>query len=1318
MSWQPSVCRLLLIAVSVTGSDLFSSRALVASADELAERSSHVGKSAFRRLFVPADSPETWPVGSERFLPIPRQEFERLVGELQHQETGEQQPPVQIVRAAIQAELLPDDVLAGTMEWTVALPDNRPRLLPLSPLNLAIGSAAWRGDPTQPASIGLWKRSDQTLELAALAEQSDTLQLQWHLAAHNRDTVYAEFDLRKPIVVPQTLELLLPANRSATLTDGELLQTDADSSDTTRWMFQLGANETHRLRITRQATKPATNVLPFVSQVTSYRLEASGLEVVTQLRLDARESQISELKTQIGNELRVATVRVDQQPVAWRVDVDDGISTLAISRPDSLKPQAIEIRCLARFRSGAPWTLPKLRFHGVAWTEGSTSLLVSPDLELRRLTPRDATLQHIVGIAVDTHEGEVFRLQESSSAAEIEVEVERPRATLDVTSLTTFELGRSEAKASIVAALASSRTSAYQVQAAIAPRWSIDSVTAIPKSALNEWHIDREASPAVLYCQLNQPITDRRPLRLEIEASETAGVTVLPATVGQLKIIQFLKTTSSHDFLQLQTRQATQIALADRIERARLAPDHLPSELAGLATQSPAGVLIDVAMLSDSEVLALRQQPAQHESDVQIEVVALPDSFRQEYQINCRVNSGAVSELLLEFDSSLPKAFTWAVVGQRGTVTMESIDSTTEPPSAARAVRYLLRLPTPMTSDFRLQASYAQPPQQIERCNLLRLPRAGNWSGRVLLRGSLEKFRVFDMGWTPTLYLSTKADQGKLPLLGAYRIGPTEFRRRSTNPRIQMQRLTAASTVPRLVAWLAEYQTLQSANGAALHIAGYSLENVGIGQAKITLPAGAQLQEAWIDDQQLETKQLSVEGNAFLFRFASEHRWPYLALKFSTYEPQLEGSATIQPTVPECSFPIHLGRWTLWAPEQYEIDNTQQNYSSQRYHWWKRIFGPLARSRGETVFNPSRGASWSDLWSAPLVGQRTRQVANDLAEQLVTRLNAVPSQPLGELFSELIQQGQFDELFCLDRAALFAKGAQPNSSVSDLIATDSSVSLLKSQALPLTSYQLALLVSPGTIVLTTAERVAHWYDQLRPTEVSGMFVVNSDALADRLDEIRSARSTDVVSVSQWQVAPEKIRPQWSHPSAAILTDVGRRAQTIEFVANVPTVVVRRAFVQRALWYVVVLLTLVLGIWQLTHYPNFMILTGALAGAACLIVPTQWLTIPQAVFLGLVAASIVRVTIKSSQIGNMCSDSPNNSTASEISRVLVSRYMVPYYSFVLTDLLHTVGHELTTPGLTVDPVQGYRRVQPAMHFRNFLDLNRCFNICYEFHRHMP
>ena len=48
----------------------------------------------------------------------------------------------------------------------------------------------------------------------------------------------------------------------------------------------------------------------------------------------------------------------------------------------------------------------------------------------------------------------------------------------------------------------------------------------------------------------------------------------------------------------------------------------------------------------------------------------------------------------------------------------------------------------------------------------------------------------------------------------------------------------------------------------------------------------------------------------------------------------------------------------------------------------------------------------------------------------------------------------------------------------------------------------------------------------------------------------------------------------------------------------------------------------------------------------------------------------------------------STTTSEISRVLISRYMVPYYSFVIANLLHTVGYELTILALTVDPVLGY------------------------------
>jgi len=1124
---------------------------------------------AFRRLFVPADAPETWPVGSERFLPIPHADFLRFVRQNEDQASRQHQRPVPIRHCTHRAKLLPGDVLRGSTEWTVELLGKQPQLLPLSPMNFAIESVFWRRDPTQAALLGLWKRKhfpgEKSMLPAVLVEQTDTLVMQWQLAAHKsaRKTgvVHADYFLQKPIAVPQRLELDLPANHSASLVHAQLLRIDSGSHGRSHWVFQLAPHENHRLRIQGVTTTPAAQAIPFISQATSYQLHPSGLNVLTRLRLDARASPLAELKATLAAGLRVVAVSIDQQPVAWRVVdgavegvVDDGEvmdgngqSALFISRPASQQPQSVVIECLAKIKSDAvtPWELPKLRFDEVAWTEGTTSLLVAPGLELHALIPRQATLQHIVGIADPAREGEVFRLQEWSRDAQIAIRVGRPQPRLAVQTLTTIELGRLEAQASFVAKLSSTRGEIYLVHATIVDPWSIDSVSATPKNAISEWHIDRQTNVAQLVVQFKRPISNQQPVRLEIKARKMARGAVLPATVGQLKLLRFLDADLHGELLQLRTLQSEHLLFASRLEQRRLSPEKVsetvPPAFRELLSEAPMGTLLDVATLDLSEVIALRPQPAQFETDLQMEVEAFPDSVKQSYQIRCQPRSGAMTELAIELDVPLPETTQWTFAKQQGKVTMQRLGPTVEDPLLSSPVRYVLRFPTAMTGDFLLQTSYSEPAKPLERCNLLRLPQFPvvapvetpvnknlnrgllDWSGQVVLRGALSGFQILDQGWTPTVRSRYKVEQERLPMLGTYQLTPAAIRRGNVTTGLRLRRQTSALPAPSLIAWLAEYDTLQAANGAALHTASYSLENLGASEATIILPSGAQLQEAWLGEQTLELTKLASEGNAYLFRFGGERRWPLLVLKYSTQTSPLGGSSSLQPAVPESSFPIHLQRWTLWAPAQYEIDPLQRYDSLQKVPGWKRLFGPLARSRGETVFNPLEGSSWAELWSTLSVGQQRKPLA----------------------------------------------GA--------------------------------------------------W--------------ISSESLAESLNNNRHLPSAGLREVAQRMHLAKDENFLWHPLGATMLADVERRAQTVEFVGQLPALVVRRASVLRAWWYAIVLLTVVLGVWQLAHYPKALLFAAAVAGAACLIMPAPWLTLPQAVFLGLVAAAFVRIARKGSRFGN-------------------------------------------------------------------------------------
>lgn len=1184
----------------------------------------------FRRVFVPADAPETWPVGSERFLPIDRQQLSQLTKRATQHDEGH---PAQsrITSGTYHVELRSADVLSVSAEYAIEVYVQQPQLVSLSPLNLTIEEATWKRDPDSRALLGLWKQADDKLLLAVQAERSDSFTIQGLLGTDSQQSGYRDFFLEIPTIVPQTLEIALPPNHTATLSHSARVSKSYGPLGESIWKFQLAPHEVHRLRIRDLSRQESQSKPPLASQSTSYEIKPSGLDFTTELRLESRERRPLELSVKLPARTQVVEVTLDDEVIEWRVEEVDGLPSLVMRLPSSVQPQSLRVRCLASLRAKSDWVLPKLQFDEIAWTEGTSRLVVSPKLELTSLEPRQCSLQHIVGIADEQTEGEVYRLQEWSQDATVQIEVARPEPQLRVQTTSTVEQQRDEAQLRVLAKLSVAESSLYQAQAMVAPGWQIESVSSKSSDALSQWHTSTSAGSTKLNLRWSRPITADRPRLVEIVARQIASGSIIPAQVAKIRLLRFVNFRTTNELLELRNQQSQPIVLPSRLERASLDQSvaaNLLAEFGDSFDQAPSGILLDLSILDDHEIIELGRQPARYRATVNTEIRAKSDSFEQQYDIEGLVTSGAVTDLILEASSPLPEDLQWKMAGQSTPVAVEKIKSGQR--AGNEPTRYSLSLPEPTTKTFRLSATYSRSAQSIETCPLIRIPQAFDWEERVLVRGDLHRFRVLDQGLTPAVPALWETQGSDLPVLGVYRIGPEDFLRGDQVATLQLKRVTTDELQMPLVAWSAEYQTLQAANGAALHAANYLLERLGARQAEIELPADAQLQEAWINDRQLDLGNVFSNNNVYSFALEGQGQWHHLGIKYSTRDEALGVSAVIEPSLPVCSFPVNSSRWTLWAPEQYEIDNSTQSYSTQRYHWWKRMFGPLARSRDEKIFNPVSKTRWQELWSAPLSVQQSKQLSGSLMQRLTKQIEAEPSRTLSDLLIELTVDEKLARLFRVDRAALSARGITSTTTcdqLSDnLLASNTNVVRAK----PLSSYQLALVASPSAIVLTSSERVAHWYDQLRPTRVPGLFLVIADGLSETMQRIRSADVLEFVSAKEWASGSLSKQMAWSRTGATMLVDVGRQAKTVEFVQHCPQIIVRRAHVQTAMWYVIVFLTIVIGVWQLGHFPNVMIFVGALAGAACLLVPIHWLTIPQAVFLGLLAAAIVRVVLKSSQ----------------------------------------------------------------------------------------
>ena len=1073
---------------------------------------------------------------------------------------------------------------------------------------------------------------------AVLVERSDTLKIEGLLAAASKGNARKEFSFTTPAIVPQVLILQLRANQAAEVMNAELLSKESGSLGESRWSFQLSPLGQHRIRVTEQTPGRTSQELPVVSQSNSYRIEDTGLELLTEFRLDASNSTATTMKATVPVGTRVVEVSLDQQKADWKVSYDQGRQVLAIDRPRSANPQTISIQTLSNVRVGADWELPKIQLQNCKWTEGTVRLFVSSDLQLQSLVPSQCSIQHVLGIDDAASDGEVYRFQEWSSNASLALRLARPKPRLRLQTLTEIELTRNDAKAKLYANFNNAEGNVYQVRAVIAPEWEVESVDSTRGSAIREWHVDRTESASTLYCQLSDSISAGEPLWLEIEARNGSEPIALPTAVGRLKVMRFLNAERDLEMLSLRSNKPQN--LAPVISRTSSSgaldfPRELPANFSDAINSLSAGSSLDISSMNDAIVIELGQQAIQYNANILVEAEARTDFLAHKFQLDVSVESGDISEVRVDTSLPLPDSIGWEVAGRRVEVTSELLsDAKSSEPIPTGRNRYLLRFSTPMSTDFQLRAEYLQPASGKSDVNLLLLPDTLRWEGRVVVRGPLEGIAIDDQGFVPSLPVHSGDDSQHLPILGAYRFGPQDFRRDSGRLLLRLERQTDSNDFPELVAWSGEYQTVQSADGNALHAASFLLESSGSPAATLKLPEAAKLLEVWHNDRQVDLSTVYNAQDEITVGLGNGKGWHQLGLRYETNGIALGGSAKIQPSLPTCSFPVRESRWTLWAPAQYEIDRSQLSYSSQDYHWWKRIFGPLARSRHEGVFNPISRTKWSELWNAPLVIQESKQAAGSFATNLTDRIQREPERTLGDVLSDVVELNGLEERVLVDRAAMVANGLRPGVLCKRVGGIEKTGAPGLTLSRPLASYDLALLVSPNRLVLTTTGRVAHWSDRLRPTRVPGIYLSTSDSLSDSFSKLKPAETPDFVSVSSWLRLEPEVGYDWNGSPSSALDDVGRQAQTVRFSSELPTLIVRQAYVQRSLWYAVLLLTLVVGVWQLAHFPNAMILTGALAGSACLIAPLSWLTIPQAIFLGLSAAALIRVVLKSGEVRDL------------------------------------------------------------------------------------
>ena len=265
--------------------------------------------TAYRRVFVPAHAPDSWPTGAKRYLPVASDQFETLLSQARAKK-ARAATSARLRRAAYHAELIDDTLLAGTVEYAIESPSGEPRVAPLEPMNLAILAAHWQGEVAKPVKLGLWSREASRQIWGVLTPRSGSLRVDWQLRSQSTEGGPLEFVMRLPPAAPQTLELSLPVEYRADLSSAELPRTDAESGGKRRWLFQLASQGPHHLQLFRESAAATAPTQLRLSQATEYRLEPDGLQVRSIFRCEPQRSSTSELRCSLSGNLKVCVGNV------------------------------------------------------------------------------------------------------------------------------------------------------------------------------------------------------------------------------------------------------------------------------------------------------------------------------------------------------------------------------------------------------------------------------------------------------------------------------------------------------------------------------------------------------------------------------------------------------------------------------------------------------------------------------------------------------------------------------------------------------------------------------------------------------------------------------------------------------------------------------------------------------------------------------------------------------------------------------------------------------------------------------------------------
>ncbi len=1109
---------------------------------------------------------EWWPDGTSDHIRVSPGDFREML------QRARQNLPPAVRSARYEARFENDELVGGQAVLEIDHLGPIEAVLPLSPCNLALGTATWADRDHVLAHLGLAPNGQMELRVP----QGGRLDVNWSLRGVRETLGGVAFEIRLPPSPSSRLLLTLPKDRIPVVSAGIVKEPEEGKHV---WEVILGGLNQVRLRIAPKDDPEGHSQLTELREDMLYSLSPGGLELTVKMQFDVLGQPLGRLELLVGSELTLISVRDGDRAVPW----GDLSATAGAEKRVVLEPEEpiqglnreLTLTALAKsVRQGEPWRLPRVKVQGVHWRESLASVLVDHPLRLNDVTSENgrilplrpqAARKSAVGIDVELYSGD--------ARIDVVVGQERMPPKVDYGVLIEMSGGQIQGLQTIVFEAAEEEY--FQLAGRVTGPWVVDSIQATPPERIADWRVEPDGeSGGQLLVDLAQPLSAESPVELAISARRLETTEGKSYPSRDMIPVEFDSSRPRTALVALHSPEPYQIELSGTDGVVQREPQDLslrehqlfPDLLAELPRCK-----IYVHEGDEGLGIQIQPRPSVYSAEIDALVSVSGSQASESYVFRIDPEATRLEEVAVEMMRRPGVPVRWEfTTGDEARLIAGSPDGSSR--DGLKLDRWEVRLRPSRSEPFEIRAVRSFPVTDETPIGVARLPEAAGQRGRVSIGISgADPVRVENRSFSPEI--PDTSDEGNAIARSVYRYDPEQIDSSGKAPLV-LRVDTAPASLPRAWIWLCQLESRLEPTGRGQHVATYRVESAGAPFVHLLLPPSVpvdSIESVEIDGHRAPLESSTTgEGTSLGVRLRGDCRFHEITVCYRTDDAGWSVVQRLKTPVPEPDLPVLKRKWIVWLPPGHQILNTKEmlDFSSSSRRWPRCVLGPVGRAGELQPFDPLA----SDWWRWPATTRKPGNMAGSPSggsgspESEAMDFGALVDRgELAAVWYDLWPEGGKIEPL-VDVAAVEAEGVTPQTKIS----LPSGGNRADQVARLLNQMGLALASSGQHIVVTSIQRAAAHGERLQREGIDVLWKVTDAAWADEIARASSEVSSLLVSPSGWLKLPSQAVSPWQALSRSgyeprETTGWAAREMDLTSLADATVVVVDRNLVKSCLW---------------------------------------------------------------------------------------------------------------------------------------------------------